>query len=48
MTFEFMAAEADDLCGAKHQPSDSDHFRAGGSSCRVIVDGERALVPQYA
>jgi len=44
MICEVMAAEVDDLCGAKHQPSDSDHFRAGSSPGRVIVDGERESV----
>ena len=30
-----------ELYGPKHQPSDSDHFRAGSSSGRVLLEGER-------
>lgn len=44
MICEVMSAEVDELCGAKHQPSDSDHFRAGSSPGRVILDGERESV----
>ena len=44
MICEVMAAEVDELCGAKHQPSDSDHFRAGSSPGRVVVEGERESV----
>ena len=44
MICEVMAAEADELCGVKHQPSESEHFRAGGSPGRVVVEGERESV----
>jgi len=44
MISEVMAAEVNELCGPKHQPSDSDHFRAGSSSGRVLLDGEREAV----
>lgn len=44
MICEVMAAEVDELCGAKHQPSDSNHFRAGSSPGRVIFEGERESV----
>jgi len=44
MICEVMAAEVDELCGAKHQPSDGDHFRAGSSAGRVIFEGERESV----
>jgi len=39
-----MAAEVDQLCGPKHQPHGGDLFRAGNSSGRVLVDGEREEV----
>jgi len=32
MISEVMAAEVNELCGPKHQPSDSEPFRAGSSS----------------
>lgn len=38
---EVMAAEVNDLCGPKHHPSESDFVRAGSSSGRVLIDGER-------
>lgn len=44
MICEVMAAEVDELCGVKHQPSDSEHFRAGSSPGRVVVEGEREAV----
>lgn len=44
MICEVMAAEVTELCGPKHSPSDSDHFRSGSSSGRVIVEGEREEV----
>lgn len=44
MISEVMAAEVNELCGPKHKPSDSDHFRAGSSGGRVLVDGEREAV----
>ena len=44
MISEVMAAEVNELCGPKHKPSDSDHFRAGSSSGRVLLDGEREAV----
>jgi putative transposase len=44
MISEVLAAEVDQLCGPKHQPNDSELFRAGSSSGRVLVDGEREEV----
>lgn len=44
MICEVMAAEVDELCGAKHQPSGGDHFRAGSSTGRVLFEGEREAV----
>ena len=44
MISEVMAAEVDELCGPKHKPSDSDHFRSGSSSGRVLLEGEREAV----
>ena len=44
MISEVMAAEVSELCGPKHNPSDSDHFRAGSSSGRVLLEGEREAV----
>ena len=44
MISEVMAAEVTELCGPKHKPSDSSHFRAGSSSGRVLLDGEREAV----
>ena len=41
MICEVMAAEVNELCGPKHHPSDSDHFRSGTTPGRVLVDGER-------
>lgn len=41
MISEVMAHEVSELCGPKHQPSDSDCYRSGNSSGRVIVDSER-------
>lgn len=44
MICEVMAAEVNELCGPKHHPSDSAHFRSGTSPGRVLVDGEREEV----
>ena len=44
MISEVMAAEVNELCGPKHKPSDSDHFRAGSSSGRVLLEGEREAI----
>jgi len=44
MICEVMAAEVDQLCGPKHQPTSGERFRAGSSSGRVLVDGEREEV----
>jgi putative transposase len=44
MISEVMAAEVEHLCGPKHQPNDSAHYRAGNSLGRVLVDGEREEV----
>jgi len=41
MICEVMASEVDQLCGAKHQPNGGELFRAGSSSGRVLVDGQR-------
>ena len=41
MICEVMAAEVSELCGPKHDPSPSDHYRAGSSSGRVLYEGER-------
>jgi transposase-like protein len=44
MISEVMASEVNELCGPKHKPSDSDHFRAGSSSGRILLEGEREAV----
>lgn len=44
MLSDVMAAEVTALCGAKHQPNDSDHFRAGSSPGRVLHEGQRQEV----
>ncbi len=44
MVAEVMAAEVNELCGPKHHPVESDHFRAGSSSGRVLFEGEREEV----
>ena len=41
MICEVMAAEVSQLCGPKHDPSPSDHYRAGSANGRVLVEGER-------
>ncbi len=41
---EVMASEVNELCGPKHQPSDSNHFRAGSSGGRVLLESERETV----
>ena len=41
MICEVMASEVTELCGFKHAPSSSDHYRAGSSSGRVLLEGER-------
>ncbi len=41
MISEAMASEVNELCGPKHHPAESDHFRAGTSSGRVLFEGER-------
>jgi len=41
MISEVMASEVNELCGPKHKPSDSDHFRAGSSSGNVLFEGDR-------
>ena len=41
MICEVMAAEVTELCGPKHAPSPSDHYRAGSSPGRILLDGER-------
>ena len=44
MICDVMAAEVTELCGPKHAPPQSDHFRAGSSSGRVLYEGEREEV----
>ena len=44
MICEVMAAEVTELCGPKHVPSPSDHYRSGSSPGRVIYEGEREEV----
>ncbi len=44
MICEVMAADVTELCGPKHNPSSSDHYRAGTSSARVFYEGEREEV----
>jgi putative transposase len=41
MISEVMASEVSELCGPKHHPTESAHFRAGSSSGRVLFEGER-------
>ncbi len=44
MISEVMASEVSELCGPKHHPAESDHFRAGSSSGRVLFEGDREEV----
>ena len=44
MICEVMAAEVTELCGPNHDPSSSDHYRAGTSSGCVLYEGEREEV----
>ncbi len=44
MICEVMAAEVTELCGPKHAPSGSTHYRAGTSPGRVLYEGEREKV----
>ncbi len=44
MICEVMAAEVTELCGPKHHPSSRDHYRAGTSAGRVLVEGEQKQV----
>lgn len=44
MICEVMAAEVTELCGRKHAPSGSTHYRAGTSPGRVLYEGEREKV----
>ncbi len=44
MISEVMAAEVTELCGPKHHPSPSDHYRSGSAAGRVLVEGEREEV----
>ena len=41
MICEVMAAEVNELCGPRHHPGEGDHYRAGTSPGRVLVDGKR-------
>jgi len=40
MISQVMAEEVASLCGKKYQPTASDHFRAGSTPGKVIVDGK--------
>jgi len=44
MICEVMAAEVTELCGPKHDPSYSDHYRAGSTPGRILYEGEREEV----
>jgi hypothetical protein len=44
MICEVMAAEVTQLCGPKHSPSPSDHYRAGSSAGCVLYEAERETV----
>ena len=44
MICEVMAAEVTELCGPKHHPSSQDHYRAGTSPGRVLVEGDQEQV----
>ena len=44
MISEVMAEEVTSLCGEKHRPVDSEYFRSGSSSGRVIYEGDREEV----
>lgn len=41
MISEVLAAEVTELCGPKHRPNESAHYRAGSSPGRVLYEGER-------
>ena len=42
--FEAMEAEVNQLCGAKHKPSESEYSRAGSEKGSVYLDGERESI----
>ena len=42
--FEAMEAEVNQLCGAKHRPSESEYSRAGSEKGSVYLDGERESI----
>ena len=44
MISDVMASEVTELCGPKHHPSNSEYVRAGSSTGRVLVEGERESV----
>ena len=44
MLSDVMAAEVTELCGSKHDPSESDCFRAGSSPGRILHEGQREEV----
>lgn len=44
MLSDVMAAEVTELCGVKHRPSESDHYRSGSSPGRILHEGEREAV----
>jgi putative transposase len=41
MNCEVMVAEVTELCGLKHSPLTTDHYRSGNCPGRVLVEGER-------
>ncbi len=44
MIGEVVAAEVSELCGPKHDPASSEHYRAATSPGRVLYEGEREEV----
>lgn len=44
MICEVLAVEVTELCGPKHSPSESEHYRAGSSPGRVLYEGEREAI----
>lgn len=44
MITDVMAQEVNELCGAKHHPTDGDTFRNGSTPGRVIYEGQREEV----
>ena len=44
MICDVMAGEVTQLCGPKHSPTGGDKYRAGSTSGRVLIDGDREEV----